>query len=140
MKRPAGDAPLDRARSLRHLSTDAEKRLWAGLRGRRLDGWKFRRQTWIGSYIVDFVCIEARLVIEADGGQHADAIGYDAQRSAWLAGEGFRVLRFWNGDVLTNTEGVLRTILAELRATTPHPPTREDAGGPLPLPQGERGL
>ncbi len=138
VKRPDGADTLDRARALRKLSTDAEKRLWAQLRGHRLDGWKFRRQTWIGDYIADFVCIEARLVIEADGGQHADAVAYDERRSAWLAGEGFRVLRFWNEDVLTNTDGVVRAILHALRAT-PHPPTREGAGGPLPLPQGERG-
>lgn len=138
MERPDQPDTLDRARDLRRLSTDAEKRLWAGLRNRRLAGWKFRRQTWIGPYVVDFVCIEAGLVIEADGGQHADAVDYDERRSAWLASEGFKVVRFWNGDVLTNTDGALRTILAELRAT-PHPPTREGAGGPLPLPQGERG-
>ena len=138
MKRPAGDELLDRARGLRRLSTEAEKRLWSHLRGRRMDGVKFRRQVWLGPFIVDFVSIEARLIIEADGGQHAEAVDYDMRRSAWLAKEGFRVLRFWNNDVLTNTDGVLRMILAEVRAL-PHPPTREDAGGPLPLPQGERG-
>jgi very-short-patch-repair endonuclease len=117
MKRPDGADPLERARGLRALSTEAEKRLWAHLRGRRLDGWKFRRQCWLGPFIADFVCIEARLVIEADGGQHADAVAYDAKRSLWLAGEGFRVLRFWNADVLTNTDGVLSAILAALRCS-----------------------
>ena len=117
MKRPEGSDPLDRARDMRKLSTDVEKRLWAHLRGRRLDGWKFRRQTWIGEYIADFVCIDARLVVEADGGQHADAVAYDDRRSDWLAGEGFRMLRAWNNDVLTNTQGVLRTILRALRET-----------------------
>jgi very-short-patch-repair endonuclease len=127
--------PLDRARTLRRLSTDAEKRLWAALRNRRLDGWKFRRQTWIGPYVADFVCTEAGLVIEADGGQHAEAVAYDTQRSGWLAEEGFRVLRFWNNDVLTNTDGVLRAILGALRAT-PHPPTAARRAPPSP-PGGE---
>jgi very-short-patch-repair endonuclease len=132
MKRPSGPDSLDRARSLGALSTDAEKRLWAYLRNRRLDGAKFRRQVWIGDYVVDFVCIEAGLVIEADGGQHAEAADYDARRSAWLAGEGFRVLRFWNHDVLGNTDGVVRAILHALH--TPHPPTRQEAGGALSPP------
>ncbi|OYU15505.1 MAG: hypothetical protein CFE37_05105 [Alphaproteobacteria bacterium PA4] len=135
MKRPVIDEALQRARELRRLSTDAEKRLWAALRNRRLDGHKFRRQTWIGPYVVDFVCIEAGLVIEADGGQHADAVAYDERRSVWLAEEGFRVLRFWNNDVLTNTDGVLRTILGALRAT-PHPPTAARRAPPSP-PRGE---
>ena len=108
------------------------------MRNRRLDGWKFRRQTWIGAYIVDFVCIEAGVVVEADGAQHADAVDYDTRRSNWLASAGFRVVRFWNNEVLSNSEGVLRSILAAVREA-PHPPTRQVAGGPLPLPQGERG-
>ena len=138
MKHPDQNDALSRPRELRKFATDAEKRFWSVLRGRRLDGWKFRRQTWIGTYIVDFVCIEAGVVVEADGGQHADAVDYDTRRSAWLASEGFRVLRFWNNDVLTNTDGVLRSVLAALRET-PHPPTRIAAGGPLPLSQGKRG-
>jgi len=135
MKRPSDIEFLERARELRRLSTDAEKRLWSGLRNRRLDGWKFRRQTWIGPYVVDFVCIEAGLVIEADGSQHADACDYDARRSAWLANEGFTVLRFLNGNALMNTEGVLRTILAALRAS-PHPPAAARRAPPSP-PEGE---
>jgi len=127
MRRPDLPEALDRARDLRRLSTDAEKRLWAGLRNRRLDGWKFRRQTWFGPVVVDFVCIEASLVIEADGGHHAEAMVYDAHRSAFLAKEGFRVLRFWNGDVLTNTDGVLSAILGALRVATYAPQTGEGA-------------
>jgi very-short-patch-repair endonuclease len=104
-----------RARELRHSLTDAERKLWRELRHRRLDGYKFRRQVWIGSYIVDFVCVEQQLIVEIDGGQHATAVAYDAHRTAQLENRGYRVVRFWNNDVLGNTEGVLQSLLAELR-------------------------
>lgn len=104
-RRPAPD----RARTLRRASTDAEKRLWRHLRDRKLAGAKFRRQVPIGSYVADFVCLEARLVVEVDGGQHA-VPGVDAARTAYLESEGFRVLRLWNRDVLTNIEGVITSI------------------------------
>jgi very-short-patch-repair endonuclease len=101
---------LGRARRLRVMMTDAERRLWSALRSRRLQGFKFRRQHPLGNYILDFACIEHRLVIEADGGQHADNKA-DAHRTAWLESQGWRVIRFWNNDILANTEGVLDTIL-----------------------------
>jgi very-short-patch-repair endonuclease len=104
------------ARALRVTMTDAERRLWACLRGRRLVGYKFRRQHPLGRFIVDFACIEHRLVIEVDGGQHCDSPD-DERRTAWLERQGWRVLRFWNNEVLTNSEGVQETILTTLRET-----------------------
>ena len=103
------------AAQLRTQSTDAEKRLWGALRNRQLAGYKFRRQFPIPPYIADFICLEMRLIIELDGGQHADAAAYDAARTAFLEQQGFRVLRFWNNDVLGNTEGVLEEILLQAR-------------------------
>ncbi|GAA0251662.1 endonuclease domain-containing protein [Rhodanobacter caeni] len=103
-----------RARQLRNGSTDAERRLWHFLRRRQLAGHKFRRQYPLAGYIVDFVCVPARLVIELDGGQHLDAIEYDERRSAALQREGYRVLRFWNDDVLLRTEDVVREIFRVL--------------------------
>jgi len=102
------------ARTLRGASTDAERRLWAALRGRQLAGFKFRRQHPIGPFVVDFVCLDHGLIIEADGGQHAESTG-DADRTQWLEDHGWRVLRFWNNEILSNTEGVLETILSALK-------------------------
>lgn len=93
--------------------TDAERKLWLALRDRRLAGFKFRRQVPVGPFIVDFLCYDARLVIEVDGGQHAE-FTRDARRDQWLAANDFRVLRFWNNDVLTNIEGVLTLLLDSL--------------------------
>ena len=103
----------DRARSLRKNQTDAEHRLWKLLRANRLEAWKFRRQLPIGNYIVDFACPAARLIVEADGGQHSES-AYDDRRDAWLAAQGWRVTRFWNTDILNNQEGVLSAVLAAL--------------------------
>jgi very-short-patch-repair endonuclease len=93
---------LGSARKLRNAMSEAEKRLWYHLRAHRFCGASFRRQTPIGAYIVDFVCHDAALIIELDGGQHATARAsrYDAERAAWLASRGYKVLRFWNNDVL----------------------------------------
>jgi 2-isopropylmalate synthase len=98
-----------RARALRRDATEAEKVLWRMLRDRGLGGVKIRRQVPLGPYIADFACLEHRLVIEADGGQHADSPA-DAERDAWLASQGFRVLRLWNHDILGNREGVMAVI------------------------------
>lgn len=98
------------ARQLRKNSTEAERVLWRHLRLRQLEGYKFRRQQPVGQYIVDFVCFETRLVIELDGGQHGEQVAYDAERSAWLQAQGFRVLRFWNHEVLQDIEAVKRVI------------------------------
>jgi very-short-patch-repair endonuclease len=100
-------------RRLRREPTDAEWKLWFALRDRRLGGFKFVRQEAIASYIVDFVCRERRLVVEVDGGQHADN-SRDRVQDAELTAAGYRVLRFWNSDVLANKDGVLTVILAKL--------------------------
>jgi very-short-patch-repair endonuclease len=98
--------------------TDAERKLWSALRNRQLDGAKFRRQQPIGPFIADFVCQERRLIVEADGGQHADNIG-DTRRTEFLENKGYQVLRFWNNDILNNLHGVAQAIAAAL--STPHP-------------------
>ncbi|MCW5751814.1 MAG: endonuclease domain-containing protein [Alphaproteobacteria bacterium] len=103
------------ARALRASSTEAERRLWFALRDRRLGGHKFRRQVVIGRFIADFLCPAHRLVVELDGGQHGEGAARDAARTAWLEARGYRVLRFWNNDVLENMEGVLVRILAALQ-------------------------
>ena len=110
---------LAKAQRLRRELTDAERKLWNVLRNRQLDGAKFRRQQPIGPFIADFVCQERRLIIEADGGQHAESTS-DAKRSAFLESKGYRVLRFWNNDILMNLDGVAQVIATAL--STPHPP------------------
>ena len=112
---------LQNARALRKNMTDCERLLWNHLRGHRLVGYKFKRQQPIGSYIVDFVCFASSIIVEADGGQHAEQGEYDDRRDAWLNSQGFTVLRFWNNDILTNNEGVLATIAAACRDNTPSP-------------------
>jgi len=106
--------PNQRARDLRNNMTDAERAIWRLLRQRQIDGHRFRRQVTIGPYIADFVCLEAKLVIEIDGGQHAEQQSYDATRDALFRDQGFRVLRFWNNDVLKNPEGVISVIATAL--------------------------
>jgi very-short-patch-repair endonuclease len=98
-----------RARELRRNPTDAERHLWVRLRQKQLGGFRFRRQQPIGAYIVDFFCPEAALIIELDGGQH-DGSDRDAARTKWLEERGYRVLRFWNNEALSNTDGVLLAI------------------------------
>jgi adenine-specific DNA-methyltransferase len=116
-----------RARELRRDSTDAERALWQDLRGRRFEGFRFRRQRPIGAFIVDFVCLERQLVIELDGDQHAEQIEYDRQRTAALERLGYQVLRFWNVDVLRSRVNVLDTIDRLLRPD-PHPNPLPQAG------------
>ena|SRR5882724_2165595 len=109
----ASRLPVVRARRLRSNMTDAERKLWFALRDRRFTNFKFRRQVPVGPFIADFLCYDARLVIEVDGGQHAESVR-DSRRDQWLAANNFRVLRFWNNDVLMNIEGVLTLILDAL--------------------------
>ncbi|WP_439484984.1 endonuclease domain-containing protein [Blastomonas fulva] len=125
---------------MRSEPTEAELKLWQILRGKRLEGFKFKRQVPIDRYIADFVCFAQRVIVEADGAQHVEN-AYDAARDAYLRREGFTVLRFSNYDILTNDEGVGEMILGVLSgdeqaieacASRPLSPT--------PLPQGERGL
>ena len=105
------------ARELRQRQTEAEKILWLKLKGKQLCGVKFRRQEPIGNYIVDFVSFETKLILEIDGNPHKEMETKinDNQRTLWLQGEGFRVLRFWNADILNNVEGVLEKIKDNLR-------------------------
>jgi len=110
--------------------TDAECKLWFALRDRRFAQFKFRRQVAVGPFIADFVCYDARVVIEVDGGQHAESLA-DARRDRWFAANQFEVLRFWNNDVLSNLNGVLTVILDELGKRTPHP-ARASRGHPSP--------
>jgi len=117
-----------RSRSLRRNQTDAEARLWHHLRDRRLAGCKFRRQVPFGPYFADFACAEKRLIVELDGGQHSEQAARDAQRSAYLQQQGFTVLRFWNDQVLRETDAVLEEILRHLDG--------EAAPHPNPLPAG----
>jgi adenine-specific DNA-methyltransferase len=100
------------ARQLRKTQTDAERRLWQGLRNRSLAGFKFRRQHPVGPYICDFVCLDRQLVIEVDGGQHASQVKQDEIRTAYFESKGFTVMRFWNHEVLTETEAVLERIFS----------------------------
>jgi very-short-patch-repair endonuclease len=106
--------------------TDAERRLWSRLRRRQIHGRRFRRQHPIGPFIADFACPEEKLVVELDGGQHVERKDHDAARTRWLADRGYRVLRFWNNDVLTQTDAVVQVIAAATWAAAgaplPHPP------------------
>jgi very-short-patch-repair endonuclease len=110
---PAPHKLIRHARRLRVDATDAERKLWHLLRRRELAGWKFRRQRPVDRYIADFACVEAKLIVELDGGQHADNAA-DQLRTRRLETLGWRVMRFWNPDVLTNSEGVLTMILDAL--------------------------
>ena len=119
----------DRAREMRANPTPAELRLWSILRDRRMPSAKFRRQHVLEPYIVDFVCLERMLIVEADGSQHAENSS-DQRRDFRLRARGFRVLRFWNNDVLDNAVGVFEAIFAALH--TPHPPIASQWGPPSP--------
>ena len=121
--RGPNDFKTDRARLLRQNSTDAERHLWYRLRSRSIKGHKFVRQEPIGPYVVDFICRERRLIIEVDGGQHADS-RRDRERDKWLVDHGYRIVRFWNNDVIKNTEGVLEAIATALNAEAPPHPDR----------------
>ena len=138
MKRSDPATP-DSLKRVRAMPTEPERRLWVRLRSRQLAGLKFRRQVWLVDYIADFYCADLRLVIEVDGDDHAVREAADRHRSERLAREGFRIVRFANADVLSNIEGVLETILMTAHQN-PSPSHPAAPGGPLPLPQGERGI
>ncbi|MES0095072.1 endonuclease domain-containing protein [Mesorhizobium sp. M0030] len=126
-----------RARKLRFDETEAEYRLWGELRGRHLNGYKFVRQVPLGPFIADFVCREQGLIVELDGSQHADSLT-DPARTAWLNGQGYSVLRFWNHEVLAERRAVLDTILACLdgKISTPSPDLRFAPATLSPLGRG----
>ena len=127
------------ARRLRRTSTTAELRLWNRLRDPSINDCKFVRQQPIGPYVVDFICREKRLIVEVDGGQHADS-ARDLARDQWLHEHNYYVLRFWNNEVMTNMHGVLETIADAVQAATPpHPVAASGGSGNRPLPaRGER--
>jgi len=111
-----------KARELRKNLTEAERTLWKYLRLRQFDGNKFRRQQPIGKYIVDFVCFEKKLIVEVDGGQYNEQVIYDSERNEWLKKQGFRILRFWNNQILKEIDGVEGSIMEALSSYsyTPH--------------------
>ena len=109
-----------RAKQLRHDQTDTERKLWSRLRARQLAGVKFRRQHSIGRYIVDFCCAECGLIVEVDGGHHASQVEADQRRTTFLERRGYRILRFWDHEVLIDLEAVLEQIVAVVG--NPHPP------------------
>lgn len=128
------NASTAQARSLRARQTTAEAYLWAALRNRQLGGWKWRRQVGVGPFIVDYLCVEAGLVIELDGGGHAERLEYDALRTAMLRAHGLRVIRFWNHGVIEGREGVCDAILAACGGE------RGAASSPRPSPRGGEGV
>jgi very-short-patch-repair endonuclease len=109
----------ERARDLRRFQTNTEGQLWSALKARRFSGCKFRRQRIIGTYIVDFVCLRKKIIIELDGSQHLDNKAYDQNRTEFLESLGFKVLRFWNNEVLHSWNSVLNTIYDALIETQP---------------------
>lgn len=112
------------ARRLRNGATDAERMLWRHLKNCQIEGFRFRRQVSLGVYVVDFLCPQAKFIVELDGGQHGDQITYDQQRTAWLNGQGYRELRFWNHDVLKRVDVVVGEIHRELtKSFTPPQPS-----------------
>ena len=127
---------------MRSNPTEAEDRLWYHLRAHRFMGLKFKRQKPVGPFIADFVCLELKLIIEADGGQHGNEA--DAKRNAWFKGQGFTVLRFWNNEILGQTEAVLERIRQTVIALAPSPPTPLPQAGEgrnyAPLPHRGRGV
>ena len=106
-----------KARILRKNPTDTERALWRRLRLRQVEGCRFRRQRPIGPYVVDLVCLDRKLIVEVDGGNHAVQVGYDTERTAWLESRGYRVIRFWDHEVLRNPDSVAEVIRQDL---TPH--------------------
>ena len=117
-----------RARRLRNQATDAERHLWRHLRHRQLAGYRFRRQVPVAGFIADFACLEAKIVVELDGGQHAQNVAYDESRDRSIQAQGFRVLRFWDNQVFQETPAVLEQIMGALEARSPLPGPPPQAG------------
>ncbi|MBI2608625.1 MAG: endonuclease domain-containing protein [Deltaproteobacteria bacterium] len=109
------------AKKLRKDQTDTERHLWNSLRAKKLGGLKFRRQAPLGPYIVDFVCLEKKVIIECDGSQHIENENQDIKRDAWLKSQGFKVLRFWNNIIFQETESVLEEIFNKCHEESPSP-------------------
>jgi very-short-patch-repair endonuclease len=126
---------LDNAKTLRRNLTDAEQKLWYHLRAHRFMGRKFKRQKPIGRYVVDFICLEEKLIIELDGGQHAENLEYDQERDSWLRSKGYTVLRFWNNELMNETENVLERI----RLAIDNKAVNSETLSPGPSPTNVRG-
>jgi very-short-patch-repair endonuclease len=126
---------LDNAKALRRNLTDAEQKLWYHLRAHRFVGRKFKWQKPLGCYVVDFVCLEEKLIIELDGGQHAESVAYDQERDSWLRSQGYTVLRFWNNELLNEMESVLEKI----RLALEHKALTSETLSPGPSPVNGRG-
>ena len=124
----ASSSEIARARRLRAEMTEVERRLWFRLRGEQILSCRFRRQVPIGDYVVDFACMKAQLVVEVDGGQHDAASADDARRTAWLESQGYRVLRFWNTDVLQEPDAVVESIREALLRPPPQPSSPNGEG------------
>ena len=135
IKRSYTQQTLERARTLRQDRTDAEGLLWHYLCNKQLDGYNFRRQQPIGPYVVDFACMSRKLVIELDGGQHAEQHNYDKKREDYLRGKGYRILRFWNDEVFQNCMDVLEAVYQALVGPPPHQPSPDGSASATP-PQG----
>lgn len=129
-----------KAKRLRKNLTEAESKLWRHIRLRQLGGFKFRRQHPVGPYVLDFACPEKKLAIEVDGGQHSECADYDSRRSAYLETHGYKVLRFWNSDVLKNIAAVKEVIFEALYGEGPPPPSSSPCKGEERVGrQGQRG-
>jgi len=126
---------LENAKTLRSNLTEAEQKLWYHLRAHRFMGRKFKRQKPLGCYVVDFICLEEKLIIELDGGQHAENLEYDQERDAWLRSQGYTVLRFWNNELMNEMESVLERI----RLALEHEAVSSETLSPGPSPVNGRG-
>ncbi len=132
--------PTLRSRELRKAATEAERKLWQQLSGRKLAGVRFNRQFPVGQFICDFVSREMRLVIEIDGGQHAAAAEYDARRTRFIEAQGYRLIRFWNSEVLDYIDGVLKAIEQVLdNMPSPNPSRKREGSLWSPRPKGGHG-
>jgi very-short-patch-repair endonuclease len=129
MKRQPSDRARGQAKELRREMTEAEKKIWYRLRSRQTEGYRFRRQVPLGRFIADFVCHEAKLIVEIDGGQHEPLSEQEMHRTRFLEGQGYRILRFWNNEVLQNPDAVQAVIARELRQVTPTQPSPIKGGG-----------
>jgi len=127
VKPPLPTTTLEHSRQLRRDMTDAERKLWQCLRGGQLDGLKFRRQHPIPPYVADFCCVGEKLIVELDGSQHNEQ--KDATRTRYLESQGWRILRFWDNDALSQTEAVIEAIWNEIEKPNPHPNPSPDGRG-----------
>jgi very-short-patch-repair endonuclease len=129
MKKQPSDRAREHAKALRREMTEAEKKIWYRPRSRQTEGYRFRRQVPLGRFIADFVCHEAKLIVEVDGGQREPLSEQEMQRTRFLEGQGYRILRFWNNEVLHNPDAVQAVIARDLRHVTPTQPSPIQGGG-----------